>query len=74
MNNQNLASDTLETADVPQNVPEWAQHIVRPDDGSAVADTEPFDDHHATAEYRRTVGKRIFTRTVREALGLKEAA
>lgn len=40
----------------------------------AVADTEPFDDHHASAEYRRTVGKRIFTRTIREALGLKEAA
>jgi aerobic carbon-monoxide dehydrogenase medium subunit len=40
----------------------------------AVADTAPFDDHHASAEYRRTVGKRIFSRTIREALGLKEAA
>lgn len=40
----------------------------------AVADTAPFDDHHASAEYRRTVGKRIFTRTIREALGLREAA
>jgi carbon-monoxide dehydrogenase medium subunit len=40
----------------------------------AVADTAPFDDHHASAEYRRTVGKRIFSRTLREALGLKEAA
>ena len=40
----------------------------------AVADTAPFDDHHATSEYRRTVGRRIFTRTLREALGLKEAA
>jgi aerobic carbon-monoxide dehydrogenase medium subunit len=40
----------------------------------AVADTAPFDDHHASAEYRRTVGKRIFTKTLREALGLKEAA
>lgn len=40
----------------------------------AVADTAPFDDHHASSEYRRTVGKRIFTRTIREALGLKEAA
>lgn len=40
----------------------------------AVADTAPFDDHHATSEYRRTVGKRIFSRTLREALGLKEAA
>ena len=37
-------------------------------------DTAPFDDHHATSEYRRTVGKRIFSRTLREALGLKEAA
>lgn len=40
----------------------------------AVADTAPFDDHHASAEYRRTVGKRIFTKTLREALGLREAA
>jgi len=40
----------------------------------AVADTAPFDDHHATAEYRRTVGKRIFARTLREALDLREAA
>ena len=40
----------------------------------AVADTAPFDDHHASAEYRRTVGKRIFARTLREALDLREAA
>jgi carbon-monoxide dehydrogenase medium subunit len=40
----------------------------------AVADTEPFTDHHASAEYRRTVGKRIFARTLREALDLREAA
>ncbi len=40
----------------------------------AIADTAPFDDHHATAEYRRTVGRRIFSRTLREALGRKEAA
>jgi len=40
----------------------------------AVADTAPFDDHHATSEYRRTVGKRIFSSTLREALGLREAA
>lgn len=40
----------------------------------AVADTAPFTDHHASAEYRRTVGRRIFTRTLREALGLREAA
>jgi carbon-monoxide dehydrogenase medium subunit len=40
----------------------------------AIADTAPFDDHHASAEYRRTVGRRIFTRSLREALGRKEAA
>jgi len=40
----------------------------------AVADTAPFDDAHASAEYRRTVGKRIFARTVREAFDIKEAA
>lgn len=40
----------------------------------AVADTAPFDDHHASAEYRRTVGRRIFARTLREALNLREAA
>jgi aerobic carbon-monoxide dehydrogenase medium subunit len=40
----------------------------------AVADTAPFDDHHASAKYRRTVGRRICTRTLREALNLKEAA
>ena len=40
----------------------------------AVSDTAPFDDHHASAEYRRTVGKRIFARTLREALDLREVA
>jgi len=40
----------------------------------AVADTAPFTDHHASAEYRRTVGRRIFARTLREALDLREAA
>jgi carbon-monoxide dehydrogenase medium subunit len=35
----------------------------------AVADTAPFDDHHATAEYRRTVGRRVFARSLREQLG-----
>jgi aerobic carbon-monoxide dehydrogenase medium subunit len=35
---------------------------------AAIADTVPFDDHHASAEYRRTVGRRIFARTLREAL------
>ena len=40
----------------------------------AIADTAPFDDHHASAEYRRTVGKRIFARTLREALTIPEVA
>ena len=40
----------------------------------AVADTAPFDDHHASAEYRRTVGRRIFARTLREKLNIQEAA
>jgi carbon-monoxide dehydrogenase medium subunit len=38
----------------------------------AVADTAPFDDQHASAEYRRTVGRRIFARTLREALEIRE--
>jgi carbon-monoxide dehydrogenase medium subunit len=40
----------------------------------AVTDTAPFDDRHASAEYRRTVGKRIFERALREALAIREAA
>jgi len=40
----------------------------------ALIGTAPFDDHHASAEYRRTVGRRVFARTLREALNLKEAA
>jgi aerobic carbon-monoxide dehydrogenase medium subunit len=40
----------------------------------AVADTAPFTDHHASAEYRRIVGKRIFARTLGEALGQRKAA
>ena len=40
----------------------------------AVADTAPFDDHHASAEYRRSVGTRIFARTLREALETAEVA
>jgi carbon-monoxide dehydrogenase medium subunit len=40
----------------------------------AIADTAPFDDLHATAEYRRTVGRRIFARTLSEALELRAAA
>jgi carbon-monoxide dehydrogenase medium subunit len=41
---------------------------------SAVADTAPFDDHHASAEYRRTVATRIFARTLRDALKTGEVA
>ena len=40
----------------------------------AIADTAPFDDHHATADYRRTVGRRIFERTLSDALDLRQAA
>jgi carbon-monoxide dehydrogenase medium subunit len=40
----------------------------------AISETAPFDDHHASAEYRRTVGKRIFARTLREALDIREVA
>ncbi len=41
---------------------------------AAVGDTAPFDDIHASAEYRRTVGKRILTRALRETLQQREAA
>ncbi|WP_159981827.1 MULTISPECIES: xanthine dehydrogenase family protein subunit M [unclassified Novosphingobium] len=41
---------------------------------AAVADTAPFDDHHASAEYRRTVGARIFARCLRETLDIRSAA
>ncbi len=34
----------------------------------AIADTAPFDDLHATAEYRRTVGRRVFARALTDAL------
>jgi carbon-monoxide dehydrogenase medium subunit len=40
----------------------------------AITDTAPFDDHHASAEYRRTVGKRILARALRESLKLGEIA
>lgn len=40
----------------------------------AIAQTAPFDDHHASAEYRRTVGARIFARTLRETLTTGMAA
>lgn len=41
---------------------------------SAVSDTAPFDDAHASAEYRRTVGKRLFASALREALKVREVA
>lgn len=41
---------------------------------TAIAGTAPFDDHHASAEYRRTVGRRIFASTLRETLALREPA
>ena len=41
---------------------------------AAVADTQPFDDQHATADYRRTVGRRIFARALSDALDLSAAA
>lgn len=40
----------------------------------ALAETAPFEDSHATAEYRRTVGRRIFARTLKEALNVRQAA
>jgi carbon-monoxide dehydrogenase medium subunit len=40
----------------------------------ALSETAPFDDHHASAEYRSTVGKRIFARKLRETFNLREAA
>ncbi len=39
----------------------------------AIADTDPFEDHHATAEYRRTVGRRVFARLLNEALNARQA-
>jgi carbon-monoxide dehydrogenase medium subunit len=40
----------------------------------AIADTAPFDDLHATAEYRRTVGRRVFANALRDGLDLRRAA
>ncbi|CAN7379423.1 xanthine dehydrogenase family protein subunit M [Phenylobacterium sp. LjRoot225] len=39
----------------------------------AIADTDPFDDSHANAEYRRTVGRRAFSRALGEALEGRQA-
>ena len=41
---------------------------------AAVVETAPFDDAHASAEYRRTVGRRIFEKNLREALDMRQAA
>lgn len=41
---------------------------------AAIADTAPFDDQHASAEYRRVVGQRIFARTLRELATTQEVA
>jgi carbon-monoxide dehydrogenase medium subunit len=40
----------------------------------ALAETAPFDDHHASSDYRQAVGRRIFKRTLGEALALRRAA
>ena len=40
----------------------------------AIADTDPLDDIHADAAYRRTVGERIFARVVGNAIGQRKAA
>jgi carbon-monoxide dehydrogenase medium subunit len=40
----------------------------------ALSECAPFDDHHASAEYRRTVGRRLFAKTLRSALAIREAA
>lgn len=41
---------------------------------AALTGTAPFDDSHASAEYRRTVGRRLFTRALGEALQQRTAA
>jgi carbon-monoxide dehydrogenase medium subunit len=41
---------------------------------AAIGETDPFDDSHATAEYRRTVGKRLFVHAAREALDMRQGA
>jgi carbon-monoxide dehydrogenase medium subunit len=40
----------------------------------ALSETEPLDDHSATADYRRSVGRQIFVRTLSDALNLRKAA
>lgn len=38
----------------------------------AIADTDPFTDHHTTAEYRLTVGRRVFACALSQALAARE--
>jgi len=40
----------------------------------AIADADPFDDRHATAEYRKDVGRMACVRALGEALKVREAA
>jgi carbon-monoxide dehydrogenase medium subunit len=40
----------------------------------AIADTAPFDDHHATAAYRLSVGQRVFARALGDAVDARQAA
>jgi len=40
----------------------------------AVSETDPFEDHSASADYRRSVGRSIFARTLSEALNQGAAA
>lgn len=40
----------------------------------AISDTAPFDDSAASAEYRRTVGIRVFARTLRDVITTQEVA
>lgn len=47
-----------------------AEHIA----ALAISETEPFDDHHATADYRRSVGVKLFARALAGALETRQAA
>lgn len=40
----------------------------------AIADTSPFDDRHASAHYRRSVGLRIFEQGLRDTLEIRNLA
>jgi aerobic carbon-monoxide dehydrogenase medium subunit len=56
-----------------------AGQVIETIDPAAIADlaageTDPFEDHHATADYRRRVGARIFARALGEALNMRQPA